>query len=86
MTVDDLTRAACRGRWEHFYPEHGNQSRGTAARAKAICAGCPIRVACLNYAMEMESTTDDRRHRHGVWGGLLPDERLELAKKWKVRA
>ena len=86
MTVDDLTRAACRGRWEHFYPEHGHQARSTAAQARAICAGCPIRVACLNYAMEMEASTVDTRHRHGVWGGLLPEQRAELAKRKRTRA
>lgn len=37
----------------------------TAARA---CRRCPVRAACLAYAMAAGE-------RHGVWGGLTPDER-----------
>ena len=32
------------------------------ARAKAFCAGCPVRVECLTGALE-------RREPWGVWGG-----------------
>lgn len=42
-----------------------------ARRAKAICARCPVREACLNYAV-------GHREAHGVWGGLLPGERSQL--------
>jgi Transcription factor WhiB/Homeodomain-like domain len=41
-----------------------------AAIAKAICAPCPLRAACLAYAMENEP--------YGIWGGLDADERLLL--------
>jgi WhiB family transcriptional regulator, redox-sensing transcriptional regulator len=34
------------------------------ARAKAICARCPIRRRCLDAALE-------RDEPHGVWGGAL---------------
>jgi WhiB family transcriptional regulator, redox-sensing transcriptional regulator len=33
-------------------------------RAKALCAACPIRLACLAGALE-------RGEPHGVWGGAL---------------
>ena len=36
--------------------------------AKRICRACPVRMACLQYAME---TPVD----HGVWGGLTERER-----------
>jgi WhiB family redox-sensing transcriptional regulator len=34
------------------------------ARAKALCAGCPVRAACLAGAL-------DRGEPWGVWGGEL---------------
>jgi len=34
------------------------------ARAKAICAGCPLREPCFEVAR-------DRREPYGVWGGRL---------------
>ena len=36
--------------------------------AKRICRACPVRMDCLQYAME---TPVD----HGVWGGLTERER-----------
>ena len=35
-----------------------------AEAAKAMCRGCPIRLACLSGALE-------RREPWGVWGGEL---------------
>ena len=43
-----------------------------ALRAKAICAQCPVRLECLEWAMET-------RQPHGVWGGLDEVERERLA-------
>lgn len=39
-------------------------------RAKWICQQCPVREACLEFAM----ATDDS-YRYGVFGGLAPGER-----------
>ena len=52
-----------------FYPENGHN----APAAKAICAGCPVRDACLTWALE-------RREGFGVWGGLSAKERDRLLK------
>jgi WhiB family redox-sensing transcriptional regulator len=38
--------------------------------AKAVCAGCPVRSACLVFALE--------RDLEGVWGGTTEDERRAL--------
>ncbi|MBC8093887.1 MAG: WhiB family transcriptional regulator, partial [Pseudonocardia sp.] len=40
-------------------------------RAKAICAGCPVRARCLDWAL---ATADD----FGMLGGLDPSERRAL--------
>ncbi len=42
--------------------------------AKAICAGCPIRAACLAGAL-------DRREPWGVWGGEIVEHGVVLAYK-----
>lgn len=38
------------------------------AAAKAVCAACPVRVQCLDYAL-------DTGQHDGIWGGLSEDER-----------
>jgi hypothetical protein len=38
------------------------------ARAKAICAECPVRQRCFEGALA-------RREPYGVWGGLTEDDR-----------
>jgi WhiB family transcriptional regulator, redox-sensing transcriptional regulator len=42
-------------------------------RAKAVCARCQVRAACLRFAME---TVQD----HGVWGGTSEEERRALRR------
>lgn len=40
----------------------------TFNQAKAICAQCPFKVACLQAA-------EERGEEYGVWGGKTPGER-----------
>jgi WhiB family redox-sensing transcriptional regulator len=44
------------------------------AAAKAVCAACPARVACLEWALEAGET-------EGVWGGTTPGERAEIRRE-----
>ena len=41
------------------------------ARAKALCATCPVRQACLEYAMTAPE-------HDGVWGGVTAAERERM--------
>lgn len=41
---------------------------------KVICTECPIREACLDYAME-------NRIRFGLFGGLTPIERRRIERR-----
>jgi len=52
---------------ELFFPEKG----GSVREAKAVCAGCPVRVQCLEYALAHDE-------RFGVWGGTSERERRRL--------
>lgn len=44
------------------------------AKAKTICAGCPVRQACLEFALEHDLA-------HGIWGGTTPEDR----QAWRRR-
>ena len=53
-----------------FSPDGERCAEKTAreAHAKAVCDGCPVRLACLAYALSVPI-------KHGTWGGLTEDER-----------
>lgn len=74
---DWAQQAACSGLdTELFYQadkERGVSQRLREARAKAICAVCPVIDECLRDALR-------RNEPHGVWGGLTSEERLNLIK------
>lgn len=74
-------RAACAGLpTEVFYLGPGNGPRSTQVQAaKQVCAGCPVTASCLAAAMEFEAGNDS--YRHGIWGGLTPEERRRLARR-----
>lgn len=59
---------------ELFHPELG----GTAAIAKRICLGCPVRRDCLEYALE-------HGENHGVWGATSPDQRRAIRRARDTR-
>lgn len=44
------------------------------AQAKAICARCPVRRECLQYALATHQI-------HGVWGGTSEEERHQLRSR-----
>ena len=71
-------RAACRGLdAEIFFP--GTDDEGDAAAAKAICAVCPVRHACLEHALAS-------REREGVWGGTTERERRRIVRQRRKSA
>ena len=73
-------RAACRDQDpELFFPlsEMGPGAR-QADRAKAVCARCPVRAECLEYAL-------DNGLDHGVFGGTTETERRALRRARTVR-
>ena len=52
-----------------FYPEMGASVR----QAKAVCAACPVRAECLNWALT-------NGERFGVWGGRSERERRAITR------
>lgn len=69
----DWTQAACRGMGpDLFYPPRGAPPTHTEA-AKAVCHRCPIRLQCLQTAVEDVE-------RWGIWGGTTEPERRILRR------
>jgi WhiB family transcriptional regulator, redox-sensing transcriptional regulator len=76
--------AACRGEdtslfFAPSYFEKRHEKDAREAKAKAICAGCPVREPCLDYALRV-------REAHGVWGGRNEYERRQLLRQRSLRA
>ena len=79
-------QAVCGGAraWLFFGPDGETEleRRIREDKAKAICASCPVRVRCLDYALE-------HHVRSGVWGGLNERERfrerLRRTRAWTAR-
>ncbi|GIU99840.1 MAG: hypothetical protein KatS3mg014_1456 [Actinomycetota bacterium] len=72
------TYAACRGAdtslfFAPNYFERREEKLAREAKAKAICARCPVREPCLEYALRI-------RDPHGIWGGLNELERRRLLR------
>lgn len=77
-------RAACRGPDSGvFFPpavtERRDERDARERRAKAICAGCAVRQACLDFALDV-------REPHGIWGGLTEAERRTLLDRAEAPA
>jgi WhiB family redox-sensing transcriptional regulator len=71
VRLDWKQKAACRALdTSMFFPD----SEADADEAKAVCAICPVRQECLQFAL-------DTRQHDGVWGGLTETERRRLRRR-----
>ena len=75
-------RAACRGLDTEmfFHPdgERGPSRRNRERAAKAVCATCPVLMACRTQALASQEP-------YGIWGGLSEDDRTSLLFGHPVR-
>jgi WhiB family redox-sensing transcriptional regulator len=53
-----------------FLPEQGGSTRD----AKRVCAACPVRRKCLEYALAQEFNPQ------GIWGGTSVRERKAMRR------
>jgi WhiB family redox-sensing transcriptional regulator len=59
---------------EMFFPTGSTgHALEQAEQAKAVCASCPVRVQCLDWAL---ATGQDA----GIWGGTTEDDRRTLRR------
>lgn len=74
---DWQVKAACRGPQgpAMFFPpssfERKDEKEERESRAKAVCCGCLVQKACLEYAISIKEL-------HGIWGGTNEVERKVL--------
>ena len=69
-----LTEAACAGMAvEMFFPPKG----GDTKPAKKVCAGCPVRLDCLNAALPHDWP--------GIFGGKSESERKKLRRSGRTQ-
>lgn len=61
---------------ELWFPPPGRTGTKIGKQAKAICAECPVRTACLQYALDSDQ-------RDGIWGGMTERELAELRRARK---
>ena len=72
-TPDWMSDALCAqvgGASDLWFPPKG----GFNAEAHAICKRCPVRAACLQYALDEDL--------EGVWGGATRRTRLVMQGRW----
>ena len=62
-----VQQAACKGKTGRFFSNHP----GDVAGARKVCADCPVRSECFDFAMS-------DLNLHGVWAGLTAQERQKL--------
>ena len=73
--------ALCRGvETDLFFPagELGEEPVKHAQAAKAVCFKCPVREACLEYALATDQP-------FGVWGGTTEAERRSIRRRRRRR-
>ena len=69
--LDWKADAACRDLdTDIFFPDSDAQ----AGPALEVCASCPVREACLDFALRT-------RQHDGVWGGHTESERRRLRRR-----
>lgn len=69
-----MVSALCRDRDpELFFPQDGVG----VERARRVCAQCPVKDECLEYALKT-------RQEHGVWGGASERERRRMLRRRRV--
>jgi WhiB family transcriptional regulator, redox-sensing transcriptional regulator len=62
-----------------FFPVSPNgQAARQAARALRICAICPVRRECLEFALSINEM-------EGIWGGTTPEERIRSRREATAR-
>ena len=69
-----MLQARCRASSpSEFFPSDGVG----VDKARKVCAECPVKVDCLEYALT-------HRIDHGVWGGCSERERRRILRRRRV--
>lgn len=87
MTAQRAPHATLAGGWrataacldedpELFFPdgETGTSARNQLELARRICAGCDVRLQCLEAALSSQAS-------YGMWGGTTAEERRSMRRR-----
>lgn len=61
---------------DHFFTTDEQPAYTNLPMVKAICRGCDMRDACLNYALHTAV--------HGIWGGTTEHERQAVRREYNI--
>lgn len=72
-STPDFPQAVCAKSYDPdlWFPETNAQLKADIKVIKLLCASCPHRIECAQFAI-------DEDIQEGVWGGLTPRERTAL--------
>lgn len=59
-----MQQANCKNKTNQMFPKH-HKDITYITQARQICANCPVKTECLNYALQYPPAD-----MHGVWAGL----------------
>ena len=71
-------QAACSGVDSDIFFPASEDDEQAVTQAKAICEECPVREACLQYALATNQSA-------GVWGGLDAGDRRRMRRRIRDR-
>lgn len=80
LSYEDVAwkKSACaKAEGVNFFPEPGREYASKITEAKAVCNTCPIKMDCLEYAMENED--------YGIWGGMSPLDRQNFRRSLRAK-
>ena len=76
--VQDLGDVPCATFPDAFFPEDlGTGETQGRKMARELCQGCPLRLQCLEYALEAKEP-------FGIWGGMTTKERQALKTRQRA--
>jgi WhiB family redox-sensing transcriptional regulator len=64
---------------DYWYPEKDGVTR-EAKTAKRICAACPVRPQCLEFALDHMTTTYGAG-MYGIWAGTTVNQRKQMLRQ-----
>lgn len=76
--LDWLQHAACAGIDSRAFFAIGNHARAQVNAARRVCAACPVRQQCADWAIETGE-------RNGVWGGMSQQQLRQKRRRFTSR-
>jgi WhiB family redox-sensing transcriptional regulator len=73
-----MSRAACADFPADWWFPEGDPDAIELGRVREVCLSCPVRRACLDFAVESDHR--DPRVGHGIWAGFTDGQRSSLRR------